>query len=187
MNLALEAKNDDLKLAFNYFLVSDWVYLDADMLPAQTDKDVSIMNGSLNYYKRFYKFDVNLGGVYHYVSDPDIIIIPDIMATFSMYFVQDLFKKALRTQLGFDLYYTSVNTGNAYMPATRSFYLQDKKELPQLFIADAVFKFQVKTARFFLKYIHVNSLFGKRDYYRTLHYPVQEASFKFGISWIFHD
>jgi len=186
-NTSLEIKRHDLQFKFNFYTVSDFVYLGIDTLPKQAQKDVNIMNGIVHYYNRFHKFDIDVGAVYHFVSDPDIIRIPKIMGTFSMYFVQDLFKKALRTQLGFDLYYNAKYRADAYMPATRSFFIQDDTQLDQLFVADAVFKFQVKTARFFLKYIHVNSLLGKRNYFRTPHYPIQEASFKFGISWIFHD
>jgi len=176
-----------LQLDFNYFIMSDYVFFGNDTLPQQTTKDVNIMNGKLHYYSHFHKFDLDVGAVYHFVSDPNIIKIPKLMGTLSMYFNQDLFKGALQTQLGFDLYYNRRYYGDAYMPALRSFYLQNEKELSDILVADIVFKFQVKKVRFFLKYIHINSLFGNRDYYRILHYPIQEASFKFGVSWMFHD
>ena len=176
-----------LQLKFNHFIMSDYVFFGTDTLPQQATKDINIMNGIVHYYSHFHKFDLDIGAVYHFVSDPEIIKIPKIMGTLSMYFNQDLFKGALQTQLGFDLYYNRKYYGDAYMPALRSFYLQNQKELDHLLVADIVFKFQVKKARFFLKYIHINSLIGSRDYYRILHYPIQEASFKFGISWMFHN
>jgi hypothetical protein len=41
--------------------------------------------------------------------------------------------------------------------------------------------------RLFLVYQHLNSLFGKKDYYMVPHYPVANERLKFGVNWRFHD
>jgi len=73
------------------------------------------------------------------------------------------------------------------MPSSRIFYLQDEKKLNSLLVLDIVWKFKVKTARFFLVYHHLNSLFGKHDYYLVPHYPLQDGRIKFGVAWRFQD
>ncbi|MGN0010750.1 MAG: putative porin [Marinilabiliaceae bacterium] len=38
-----------------------------------------------------------------------------------------------------------------------------------------------------MKYEHVNNHWGSNDYFHTIHYPANPATFKFGLSWNFYD
>lgn len=73
------------------------------------------------------------------------------------------------------------------MPALRSFYLQDEKEVGGYVHADFFIDFQVKRTRFFVKFQNLLSVAGENFYYQIPHYPLQDLSFKFGLSWRFHD
>jgi hypothetical protein len=45
----------------------------------------------------------------------------------------------------------------------------------------------LKRFRIYVKYQHLNSLWTQPRYYMVPHYPMQEAAFKFGMSWSFYD
>jgi hypothetical protein len=73
------------------------------------------------------------------------------------------------------------------MPASRMFYLQDEKKIGNYVYIDAFINLMVKRFRIYVKYQHLNSLWTQPRYYMVPHYPMQEAAFKFGMSWSFYD
>ncbi len=73
------------------------------------------------------------------------------------------------------------------MPATRSFYLQDKKQIGNYLTMDVFVNIKIQHARIFVMYSHFNSGFMTRNYYMVPGYPLQDAAFKFGLDWRFSD
>ena len=73
------------------------------------------------------------------------------------------------------------------MPALRSFYLQNEKEIGNYVYMDVYLMLRVKRAVIFLKYQHFNAGWLGYSYYMTPHYPMADAAFKFGVSWVFYD
>jgi hypothetical protein len=187
MKAGIRLRSSLLKAGADYYHITDFIYFGTDTLPRQSDGSIDVANGFLSGKWTIHKVDLIGSLVYQYVSDKDVLRLPQFTGDVSVNFTQELFKHALRGQIGFDLYYTSAYSADAYMPATRVFHIQNVKELKQVFILDAILKLQVKKVRVFFMYNHLNSLFGKKDYYKTLHYPLQDGRFKLGIDWIFHD
>ncbi|MFA7139294.1 MAG: putative porin, partial [Bacteroidales bacterium] len=74
-----------------------------------------------------------------------------------------------------------------YMPALQQFYLQDEKSTGNYPYIDAYIKFQVKRARIFVMFTHVNSGLMDYNYFFTPGYPMRDRYLKFGVSWFFHD
>jgi hypothetical protein len=73
------------------------------------------------------------------------------------------------------------------MPATRSFYLQDKKQIGNYIYMDVFLNVKIQRARIFIMYSHFNASFMKQSYYMVPNYPQQDAAFKFGVDWRFFD
>jgi hypothetical protein len=109
------------------------------------------------------------------------------MADVAVFVTMQLFQGATTIQPGIEVFYNTSYYADAYMPALRSFYTQDKKEIGNFIYADIFFNFRIKRARMFLKYSHFNSLFGDNNYYAVPSYPLMDAGFRFGISWKFFD
>jgi hypothetical protein len=176
-----------LETGLNYYHCGNYVYADTQMVPRQASKGVDVFTPWLHNEIHLRRVVMDAWIKYQIISQKDLVRLPPLIADLSAYYHQELFKGALITQLGFDLHYNSGYYANDYMPASRLFFLQNGKELQPLWILDAVWKFQVKRTNFFVMYHHLNSLFGKHDYYHVPGYPLQDARFKFGISWWFHD
>lgn len=166
---------------------NDYVYLAADTLPAQTSGSVEVFKAYLQQQLVVGKFDLGGRVVYQKVSRPEVLRLPELMAAFTLTFNLPLFKGALETRSGFDVYYFTKYYADAYMPALRSFYLQNEKEVGGYVHADFFIDFQVKRTRFFVKFQNLLSIAGENFYYQIPHYPLQDLSFKFGLSWRFHD
>ncbi|MBA7530266.1 hypothetical protein ES705_22469 [subsurface metagenome] len=119
------------------------------------------------------------------------IPLPLISVYNSTYFEHDFYFKLTRghllIQLGFDVYYNTPYNAMAYMPSTGQFYIQDQKELGNYPYIVAFLNFKLKRTRFFFMFDHVNSGFTGNNYFSVLHYPLNQRTFKFGLSWTFYD
>jgi hypothetical protein len=169
-----------------YHLIN-YIYIGTDTVPHQYNGDLSTVEAYAFGQWEFSHISLAARVVWQTVSNPDLIRVPAIISDASLYFNHYLFKHALFIQTGVDAYYNTSYYADAYMPELRSFFIQDEKKLSQLFILDVALKFRIKTVRLFLVYQHLNSLFGKKDYYMVPHYPVANERLKFGVNWRFHD
>lgn len=174
-------------LKIDYNLIGDHVYLDRQARPAQYKGTVNIISATLSDELRWRKWNVEGSLVYQYISNKDIIRLPDFMARVSIFPTLPLFQNAAVLQPGVDLFYNTAYYANAYMPALRMFHLQDEKKIGNYAYIDVFANLMIKRFRIFAKYEHLNSLWSKPKYYMVPHYPYQGAAFKFGLSWSFYD
>jgi len=177
----------DLKLGFDIFRIQDYLFIGADTLPAQYNQSLEILKAYLHKQFRIGKFDFDTRFIYQQTSEKSIVRMPVFMTYFTATFNLKMFKGALKTRSGFDVYYSTKYYADAYMPALRSFYIQNNKEIGNFFLVDFFLNFNVKRTRFFMKLQNLMEIFGYSHYYATPHYPLQDFSFKFGLSWRFHD
>lgn len=170
-----------------YNTVYNHTYLDQSILPAQESSSIHLLRAWVTQDFSLWKIDFSAKAVYQYVSNRDIIRLPEFMGKLSFQFYQPMFDNALYTRIGFDVLYTSGFYGDAYAPALKQFYLQDTKKTGNYPFVDAYIKLQVKRARIFVMFTHVNSGLLGYDYYLTPHYPMKDRYLKYGVSWFFHD
>ena len=164
-----------------------FVYFDNTANPKQLGSDLKIVSAFLKKDIHIKKFTLSNNIIYQKSADSTVVKIPEFVSYESFFFSLDLFKKALQTQIGFDLFYNTSYFANAYMPATGMFYLQNKKQIGGYPYLDFFLSMKIKTARIFLKYEHINSGLIGNTYYSSFHYPMPDRLFKFGISWKFFD
>jgi hypothetical protein len=177
----------DLKLGVDLYRIQDYLYIDADTLPAQFNQSFEILKAYLHKQFRVGKFDFDARFIYQQTSEKSIVRLPVFMTYFTTTFNLNMFKGALKTRSGFDVYYNTKYYADAYMPAIRSFQIQNNKEIGNFFYVDFFLNFNVKRTRFFMKLQNLLSVFGESDFYAVPHYPLQDLGFKFGLSWRFHD
>lgn len=179
---------NNLKLGVDFFTINNHLYIGADTLPAQYGSSVEVFKAYLETRQQLGKFDV-LGSVfYQNSSKEDVIRLPELMAYLSITFNLKLVKGALDTRSGFDLRYNSTYFADGYMPALRSFHIQNQREIGNFIHADFFINFKVKRTRFFFKAQNIISILVQDyDYYTVPHYPLQDFGIKFGLDWRFHD
>ncbi len=177
----------DLMAGIDLYKIMDYIYIGPDTLPAQFNQSVEILKAYLHKQFRVGKFDFDARFIYQQTSEKNIIRLPVFMTYFTVTFNLKLFKGALKTRSGFDVYYNTKYYADAYMPALRSFYIQDNKEIGNFVYVDFFLNFNVKRTRFFLKLQNLLTVFGESNFYAVPHYPLQDMGLKFGLSWRFHD
>lgn len=176
-----------LQLKAEYQFISDYVYLDQEARPAQYKGSINLIRAELFDEFRWKVWGINAQLIYTLNSNKELIRVPDFLARVSVCPTLSLFKNAAVLQPGVEILYNTAYYASAYMPALRMFYLQDEKKIGNYPYIDVFINLMIKRFRFFVKYSHLNSLWSEHKYYMIPHYPMEEAAFKFGLSWSFYD
>ena len=167
--------------------ISHFVYLDTAAKPQQYNKQFGYiyvyLNGEINLWR------IKMKGQFAYqtIQGANVLRLPSFLGNLAIYFTQQLFHGAATLQPGLSFFYNTLYYGNSYMPALRSFYLQDSKQTGDYPYMDVFINVKIQRARIFVIYSHFNSSFMGRTYFMVPDYPMQDAAFKFGVSWNFHD
>ncbi|MDT8394678.1 MAG: putative porin [Bacteroidales bacterium] len=180
-------KRARLKTGVAYFFLDNYVSLDQNALPHQSSGGINVLKALIYKDFRFSIVGIDTRFAYQKASDDTFIRLPEFIGNVAVFVTIPLFEGATTIQPGIEVFYNTSYFAEAYMPALRSFYIQDVKEIGNFVYADFFFNFRVKRARLFLKYSHFNALFGQYDYYMVPSYPLMDAGFRFGISWKFFD
>jgi hypothetical protein len=167
--------------------INHFVYLDEMASPRQLSNEFGYIYAWLNSEIDLWRFKFITQLAYQTVQGTSALRLPAFLGNLAIYFTQPLFKGAATLQPGLNFYYNTPYYGNAYMPATRSFYLQSSKEIGNYIYMDVFINIKVQRARIFLMYTNFDSFFMGRYYYTTPKYPMQDGSFRFGLTWRFHD
>jgi hypothetical protein len=176
-----------LRAGAAYNLVNNLVYYAQDAKPAQYGGAINILKAFVQ--KRFTvgKFNLDNDVTYQYVKDYMPVRLPAVVLRSSFFFEDKLFKHALHSRFGVDVYYNTAWNAYNYMPATGQFYLQDGKRYGNYPYIDVYAAFRVKGARFFFKLDHAFAGLLGNTYYGAAHYPLNGRTFKFGVDWTFLD
>lgn len=167
--------------------VSNFVYLDTLSQPQQLTQGFGYLQLYLNANADVWRFKFVPRLVYQTVQGASVLRLPVFMGSLAICFTQPLFNGAATLQPGVSLFYNTSYYADSFNPSTRSFFLQDRKEIGNYLYIDAFINLKIQRARFFLSYTHLNAGFMGRSYYTTPAYPMQDGAFKFGIAWRFHD
>ncbi len=194
LDVRLQIPSWALEIGGSQSVVTDKTYFDADALPNQWGDAVSVTG---LYAEKVFR----LGGLHlenrvllQWSTEEKVIPVPMASAYLSWYYefvvARSVFtgQEALRAQIGVDGRYNTKYYAFGYMPATAQFYNQREKELGGYPVLDAFIAAKWKRMRLLLKFEHVNeNMFGSRDYFTLLHYPLKRRVFKIGFSWAFYD
>jgi hypothetical protein len=172
----------NLRIFYTQSLISNWVYTGTDAMPAQFTPTFTLSKIEFNKTFQLWKFYFE-HNLYFQKSTADVIRVPAFSGMIRYYIQSLLFKKVLRFQLGFDVWYNTAYYGNFYNPANRQFHLQNEVRIGNYPVIDPFVVFDIKRASLFFKYEHVNQDLIKTGMYTTAHYPMSLGSFRFGVRW----
>ena len=180
-------KKYNFALSANYNIYSNVLYFNDSAIAKQYKGKIPVVSAFLKKDFTFYNWHLNNKIIYQSVPDSSVIRLPEFVFEHSLYYENDVFKGAMRLQVGGSIYFVSEYFANAYMPATAQFYLQDKKKYGNYPFIDLFINVKIKTVRIFLKIDHLNNGWMGNNYMLTPNYPMNDRAFKLGVSWRFFD
>lgn len=181
-----------LNATVSYTGIDDYAYFgispnDSTPSPQQFNSRVDYLKVKAEKEFRYGKFGLANTVLYQQaVSGEEVFKVPQIVTRNTLYFQDELFKKALFLQTGVTLKYFSKYNLNAYDPVLAEFYVQNDEELGGFPLVDFFFNAKIRQTRIFVKYEHVNSLFTNRnEYFSAPGYAYRDPVIRFGVVWNF--
>jgi hypothetical protein len=187
----IEAPSNNFGLKGNYYLIRNYIYFNSEAKPVNYNQNLNYFSIEVIKTFRVWKIFSQNELIYQISENKIVLPLPDFVLYNSTYFDHNFrFKKTngeLRTMLGVDIYYNTSFKGYNYSPALAQFCIQDNETIGNYPLMDAFLNIRLKRTRFFFKLQHFNSKWFEQRYYSAVHYPYNQFSFKFGISWIFYN
>lgn len=171
----------------SYTRLTNYVYLNNNILPQQYSDALTVLAGHVSKEFRIKHWITTVYIAAQQITPDSILQLPALVGKLSVCYDVLLFNKALHAQIGISGTYHSQWYQDAYMPALRAFYRQNSYISGNYPYLDAFINLNIKRARIFVKYEHLNSGLMGYNYMLVPDYPQADAAFKFGISWLFFD
>lgn len=180
----------DLKYTFREYSIgikqtsiAQYIYFGTDARPTQYDGMFSIREAYLSFRQDLWRFNFEGFASLQKASNEDVIHLPLLQARLRIAYSQPIFRKAATLQPMLTVTYFTKYYADAYMPATRTFYLQNDVEIGNYPFIDLAIALKVKKANIFVSYSNMFLLTGMRDAFIAPHYPMRGSKFFFGVNW----
>lgn len=170
----------------NYLYFTKDAAIDGGVKPFQFDKTVNYIRAKFSNEISYSNFSLNNTVLYQSVSEgEDVFNVPQIVTRHTLYYTNELFKKALFLQTGVTFSYFSSYYMNRYDPLLAEFYVQNTTEVGDFPRIDFFINAKIRQTRLFLKAEHLNSSFTGYNFYSAPNYPYRDFIVRFGIVWNF--
>ena len=170
--------------------ISDYLYFDTDLRPAQANSDVlqTTIGADFNL-KISPKWMWSNTLYYNNVSggSANVFRIPELMALSQIAYRNELFDGRMAIQVGADVHYRSRFTGYGYNPMIQQFHLQNDFENPEALKVDVFLNFKVEHFLLFLKSSNFTQNFFTDGYFITPRYTGPRRTIDVGVRWLFFD
>jgi len=118
-------------------------------------------------------------------GDKEGIRIPNLVTNSRVYYDSYIFRRALFTQIGAEVYFQSRFNAYDYSPSTQQFYQQNYFSIRPYPLVDVFVSADIKTVSVFLKVAYVNQGIYADGYFTTPYYTGYPRRFQFGVKWNF--
>ena len=165
--------------------ITNLVYYDTLGAPTQADIARNLLVVYARHQVRLGRFGIDNQATYTQGGDVGGVRIPKLITKSRIFYESYIFRKAMFSQVGAELYYqTSVRAFN-YSPSTQQFYQQDYFTIRDYPVVDVFFVADIKAVSIFLKAAYVNQGVLDNGYFTTPYYTGYPRRFTLGLKWNF--
>lgn len=178
-------KNNEFEIT-NY-IANNYVYFNENVQPSQSEDAVNVLRAKLVQNFTFWNFIHQDNQVYYQKvgGNSDILPLPDFVTRNSLYFEFHLFKRVLKCLAGAEMKYFTAYNSPSYDPATGRFFVANERAIGNYPLIDVFANFELRSARIFLKYEHVNEGLNGYDFFAAPGYAFPDRVLRVGITWRF--
>jgi len=164
--------------------INGFVYFNENIVPEQSSDNIQHILVQVQKNLRLGPWGTDVRVNYQSVSHPNTIRVPKFSGKMKLFYQNNLFRNALGLEIGFEVSYFTKYYANRYMPALRSFHIQNELMIGDYPYIDVYLNAKIGKARLFIRYDHLNAGMMGYTFYASPYYPAQDASFRFGVTWI---
>ncbi|MDB5235959.1 MAG: hypothetical protein JWR44_2952 [Hymenobacter sp.] len=165
--------------------LANLVYYNPEGVPAQATTARNLVIAYARHQVKLGRVNFDNQATYTQGGDVDGLRIPALVGNSRVYYESYIFKKALFSQVGAELYYQTKFRAFDYSPSTQQFYQQDNFTIGGYPVLDVFFSADIKAVSVFLKAAYVNQGLGRDGYFTTPYYTGYPRRFQLGIKWDF--
>lgn len=183
-----------INLEAKYAILNDYLYFDnvtnditkLTVKPFQNANTITYASVKASKDIKFWKLGFDNTLLYQTVGNSDKTLnVPQLVTRNSLYFSEQVFKKAMFIQTGIVFNYFTKYYANDYNPLLGEFYVQNETKIGGFPMFDFFINAKVRQARLFLKAEHFNSAMTGYNFYAAPNYPYRDFIVRFGIVWNF--
>ena len=172
-----------LEIGLKHSNISNYIYFGTEAKPEQYSGTVSVSSLYSTFCVRLNKFEFVGFASLQMTNNDKVIHLPTFQGKMKFAYNITLVKNISMIQPSVAVNYFTEYYADAYMPALRTFYLQDKVKVGNFPYIDLCVTFKIKRANIFVQYTNMYSLTGDNRYFTTPHYPMRDSRFCLGVNW----
>ena len=180
----------DLKYSYKNYCVgvkqtsiNDMIYFGLDARPAQHDGMFSIREAYISFRQSLWRLEFEGFASLQKSSNEEVLHLPLVLGKLKVGYSQPIFHKAATLHPSITVRYFTKYYADAYMPATRTFYLQNEVEIGNFPFIDLSLAIKVQRANIYVSYSNMFLLTGNYDSFIAPHYPMRDSRIFIGINW----
>ena len=163
--------------------ISNLIYFGTDARPTQFDGMFSIREAYLSFYQSLGRFELEGFASLQKSSNEEVVHLPLLLGQLKFGYSQPIFHKAATLHPSLTVRYFTKYHADAYMPATRTFYLQNEVQIGNFPFIDLAIALQVKKANIYVAYSNMFLLTGNYNSFIAPHYPMRDSRIFIGVNW----
>lgn len=167
-------------------IINNFTYFDQDW-QMQQSPDIIVVTG----IEADYHLQLGFLNVVNYVlwqkAGTDIIRLPQLNTSHSLYAATQMLKNKLRLHIGFDLRYGAPYARTGYSPMLFNFYNPEGPNSAAYFNYDFFLAYKIRLLRGFVRVDNINTLYLKKAYYQIDQYPQDFFAIRLGFDWTFNN
>ncbi len=193
-NIVVTANTQWVNATAQFTTLNDYLYFqDVQQEANQQLVTPHQYSGTINYLSlkaakeiKYKKWALDNTFLYQKVTQNNAILnVPELTLRSTIYFSDNVFKKAMFLQTGIIINYFTKYYANDYNPILGEFFVQNQKQIGEFPMLDFFVNARVKQTRIFLKAEHFNSSFTGNTYYSAPNTPYHDFMIRFGLVWNF--
>ena len=183
----LAVKIPMLQVSAIYKGLSNYLYFDQLGYPMQNSGTITNSSVKISFDHIFFKhLGVSASQTYQN-SSSSLISLPNSVSLGSLFYRGNLFKNNLQLCVGAQVEYYNQFRPYAYMPATQTFYIQDRYQAGNFTFVDVFLNARIRPVSFFIKMENVLHGMLGTNYSMVPGYYQPERALRFGLTWLFFD
>ena len=172
-----------LTIGFKQTTIDNYIYFGLDAKPKQYSDVLSVSSLYSTFKLILNKFEMIGFASLQTTNNEDVLHIPSFQAKLKVAYNITLVKNNSMMQPSIAVKYFTKYYADAYMPALRTFYLQNEVQIGNFPYIDLCVTFKIKRANIYVLYTNMYSLTNDNRYLTTPHYPMRDSRLCFGINW----
>ena len=179
----LKYKFMDYTVGVRQTSIANLIYFGSDARPAQNDGMFSIREAYLSFYQKLGRFEFEGFASLQKSSNEEVVHLPLLLGQLKIGYSQPIFRKAATLHPCITMRYFTKYYADAYMPATRTFFLQNEVQIGNFPFIDLSLAIKVKKAHIYVAYSNMFLLTGNYNSFIAPHYPMRDSRIFIGINW----